>query len=354
VRDDLNNYSMALLALAYHNLGEKTKATIICENLENWVRVDKKYQTASWPRGDRWWWFWYNDDIETSAYILKAYVAIRPGHELNPMIARWLIRNREGNRWRSTKSTATAIYGLTDYIVESGEFEPDYTVNVTFDGKVHKTVKVTKENMFTFDNELVVAGDALGYGTKKITIEREGEGKLYYTTEVSYFSLEENIKGSGQEIHVERTYYKLAPKKMRRTDEHGREYTELTYERHELKPYETVESGQEIEVELVITADNNYEYLVFEDMKAAGCEPVELKSGRTYAGGLVANMELRDEKVVFFIGRLRQGEHTITYKVRAEIPGDFHVLPTKSYAMYAPKVRAISDELRMGIEDVEE
>jgi len=357
VRDDLNSYSMALLALAYHNLGEAEKATVICENLENWVRVDRKYQTASWgPRGrhGRWWWYWYNDDIETNAYILKAYVAIRPEHKYNAMIARWLIRNREGNRWYSTKNTATAIYGLTDYIVESGEFEPDYTVNVTFDGKLHKSVKVTKDNMFTFDNELVVAGDALGYGAKTITIEREGEGKLYHTTEVSYFSLEENIKGSGQEIHVERTYYKLTPKKVLKKDRKGREYTELTYERAELRPHETVESGQEIEVELTITADNNYEYLVFEDMKAAGCEPVELTSGRTYAGGLVANMELRDEKVVFFVGWLRQGEHTIKYKVRAEIPGDFHVLPTKSYAMYAPKVRAISDELRMGIKDATE
>jgi uncharacterized protein YfaS (alpha-2-macroglobulin family) len=357
VRDDLNNYSMALLALAYHNVGVEDKATIICENLENWVRVDKKTQTASWgPReksyGWGWWWYWYNDDVETNAYILKAFVAIRPGNKLNPMIANWIIRNREGNRWYSTKTTATAIYGLSDYIVASGEFEPDYTVNLTFDGTIHKSVRVTKDNMFTFDNELVVAGDALGYGTKTITIERDGPGKLYQTTEVSYFSLEEGIKGAGQEIHVERTYYKLTPKKVLKKDASGREYTELEYDRTELKPFETVESGQEIEVELTIDADNNYEYLVFEDMKPAGCEPVELKSGTTYAGGLVANMELRDEKVVFFVGWLAQGRHTITYKIRAEIPGDFHVLPTKSYAMYAPKVRAISDELRMGIKDV--
>ncbi|MBN1918787.1 MAG: tetratricopeptide repeat protein [Verrucomicrobia bacterium] len=359
LRDNLNAYSMALLALAYHNLGDTEKATIICENLENWVRIDEKYQTASWGAranayGGRWWWYWYNGDIETNAYVLKAYVTIRPGHKLNPMIARWLMRNREGNRWYSTKDTATAIYGLTGFVVESGEFNPDYTVSVSYDGRVQKSVKVTKDTMFTFDNELVIAGDALGTGDKAITIERDGEGKLYHTTELKYFSLEEGIKAAGQEVHVDRTYYKLEPKKVTKTDTEGREYTELTHERHELKQFETVESGQEIEVELTITADNNYEYLVFEDMKPAGCEPVELTSGRTYAGGLVANMELRDEKVVFFVGWLRQGEHKIAYKIRAEIPGDFHVLPTKSYAMYAPKVRAISDELRMAIKDLEE
>ena len=37
--------------------------------------------------------------------------------------------------------------------------------------------------------------------------------------------------------------------------------------------------------------------------------------------------------------------------VRAEIPGMFHALPTDGYAMYAPELRAISDEGHFGIED---
>jgi hypothetical protein len=32
--------------------------------------------------------------------------------------------------------------------------------------------------------------------------------------------------------------------------------------------------------------------------------------------------------------------------------GEFHVLPTNGYAMYAPDVRAISDEARFGIRDL--
>ena len=30
-------------------------------------------------------------------------------------------------------------------------------------------------------------------------------------------------------------------------------------------------------------------------------------------------------------------------------PGNFHALPTTGYAMYAPEVRAISDEMRLAI-----
>ena len=39
------------------------------------------------------------------------------------------------------------------------------------------------------------------------------------------------------------------------------------------------------------------------------------------------------------------------YKLRAEVPGTFHALPTNAYAMYAPDIRALSDEWRVTITD---
>jgi uncharacterized protein YfaS (alpha-2-macroglobulin family) len=104
-------------------------------------------------------------------------------------------------------------------------------------------------------------------------------------------------------------------------------------------------------VELVLDARNDYEYLVFEDMKAAGLEPVEVRSGSSWGDGFSSNVELRDEKVAFFVDRLPQGTRVLRYRMRAEIPGRFHALPTNGYAMYAPEVRAISDEERLGVRD---
>ena len=129
------------------------------------------------------------------------------------------------------------------------------------------------------------------------------------------------------------------------------EQTEQEYTRTEIKDGETVQSGDLIEVELVVNAKNDYEYLVFEDMKAAGFEPVDIRSGASYADGLSSNVELRDEKVAFFVDRLPQGRRVLRYRVRAEVPGQFHALPTNGYAMYAPEVRAISDEMRVGVRD---
>ena len=135
----------------------------------------------------------------------------------------------------------------------------------------------------------------------------------------------------------------------------GQKLTEkrLRYRRVPVNHGDTVKSGEVVQVELKVTSDNDYTYLAFEDMKPAGCEPMELRSGGRWAGGLCPHLELRDEKVVFFIGLLEQGTHVLRYKLRAETPGRFHALPTTGFAMYAPEVRAISDEMRLEISDRE-
>ena len=48
------------------------------------------------------------------------------------------------------------------------------------------------------------------------------------------------------------------------------------FTRTEIKDNATLTSGDLIEVELTLDADNDYSYLVFEDMKAAGLEPVDI------------------------------------------------------------------------------
>ena len=82
-----------------------------------------------------------------------------------------------------------------------------------------------------------------------------------------------------------------------------------------------------------------------------GCEPVDLRSGGKGQEGFWTNMELRDTKTVFFLGSLGQGEHLLRYRLRAEIPGVFHALPTVLYGMYVPELRANSEEHVIKIKD---
>ena len=49
--------------------------------------------------------------------------------------------------------------------------------------------------------------------------------------------------------------------------------------------------------------------------------------------------------------RLPRGTHNLSYRVKAEIPGRFSALPAKASGMYAPELRANSDEFKVRIED---
>ena len=107
------------------------------------------------------------------------------------------------------------------------------------------------------------------------------------------------------------------------------------YERRQLANLATLKSGDLVEIELEIDSKNDYEYIMFEDMKAAGFEPVEVRSG--YNGNdLGAYMELRDERVCFFVRLLARGKHSVSYRLRAEIPGKFSALPTKAQRHVRP------------------
>ena len=79
-------------------------------------------------------------------------------------------------------------------------------------------------------------------------------------------------------------------------------------------------------------------------------DEVEVRSGGVDEAEIYANRELRDQKVAFFFDSLPEGSRSISYRLYAEAPGNFHVLPVNAYAMYAPKARAVSTEehLRIG------
>ena len=92
------------------------------------------------------------------------------------------------------------------------------------------------------------------------------------------------------------------------------------YEREPLANLAMLKSGDLVEIELEIDSKNDYEYLVFEDMKPAGFEPVELRSG--YNGNdLGAYMEFRDDRVVFFVRQLARGKHSVALPHAGRDPG---------------------------------
>jgi uncharacterized protein YfaS (alpha-2-macroglobulin family) len=329
---------------------------MILANIEQFLVQDDENQTA-WhklPESNSWW-YWYGSENEAHAFYLKLLSKTSPKEEKVSRLVKYILNNRKhATYWNSTRDTAYCIEALADYMAASGEDKPDMTLEVWLDGKKQKDVKIDASNLFTFDNKFVLFGDAVESGKHTVELRRKGVGPVYFNAYVTNFTLEDFIKKAGLEVKVDRKYYKLnrVEKKIKVAGSRGQAADQKVekYERQELENLATLKSGDLVEIELEIDSKNDYEYLIFEDMKASGFEPAEVRSG--YGGNdMGAYMELRDEKVCFFVRALTRGKHSIAYRMRAEIPGKFSALPTKAYAMYAPELKGNSDEIKLNIED---
>ncbi len=207
-----------------------------------------------------------------------------------------------------------------------------------------------------------------------MSLSREGTQALYYSLFARYFSTEDPLPESGTGLRVARRYYRIQPDRSERGRERGersdsgnpflkRHYTAipslydpgeaaelLLPNRERLEPGAQLRPGDLVEVEFHIQADHALEYLLFEDIKPATCDPDDTSSGWVWAG-VWAYRELREQKIAFFAPQIPGGSSWLRYHLRAEGPGELHVLPTLAYAMYSPEYRANTAEMRLVIRD---
>jgi hypothetical protein len=236
---------------------------------------------------------------------------------------------------------------------------------------------VTRDRLLSPDNRIVLPDSALGSGDLPLTLEQHGAGACYYAATLSLFSEEDPIRAVAGDIAVRRRYYRLVPGTAAglppatsvpeerpnpflagRWDlldiggERSRDDRSLIgarYERRPINPGDVLAPGDQIEVELDVESKNDYDHVLFEDIKPAGCEAVEVKSGEGYGLGAWSQMELRDERVALFVSCLPQGASQMRYRLWVEAPGVYSALPTAAVALYAPRIRALSGETKMTI-----
>ena len=357
-KNHLSVYAKALTGISLHHAKDTEKRDAVIRNIEQFLVYDDENQSAYLKLSNsNYWWYWYGSEMEAQAWYLKLLAATNPNSKQARGLVKYLINNRKhGTYWNSTRDTAYCIEAISDYMRASGENNPEAEVTVSVDGKAIKTVTITKDNLFSYDNKVVIAGDALGTGEHQISIAREGKGALYTNAYLQVFTKEDFIRKAGLEVKVDRTYYKLeridATESTAGTKGQVVDHKVEKYKRIPLKPSDMLVSGDLVEVELHIHSKNDYEYLMFSDWKPAGLEAVDLRSGYT-GNSLGAYMEMHHEKTSFFVRKLPLGEHSFSYRLRAEIPGSFSALPTMAEAMYAPELKANSDEMKIKVEDKE-
>jgi alpha-2-macroglobulin len=306
-----NNYSLSLLALALNKLGKVDLAKNVLDHI---AKNAVKGAGGTYWKGSSWHYSWTSNQNETTAFAILALSQIDQANNdaLISDAIRYLIDNRKGENWSSTKDTAAIIFAFSEYVSRSSELKPDYTVEVNLNEKLVKKIQVSQKEVFSEGIILNIPEDELISGDNDLQITIKGVGKLYYTASLKYFDTQPTLPSMSQGITIERSYS---------TNE--------------------AKTGEDIEVTLTIKSDADYQYAIIEDYLPSGCSVV---GEGTFTGGS-ARKEIHDEKVAFLMTNISLGKkHELSYTLRPETSGDFVVLPTKAYLMYEPDVRGNSEE----------
>ncbi|MFN2493103.1 MAG: alpha-2-macroglobulin [Pyrinomonadaceae bacterium] len=339
-RGNLQPYGRALLALTLKQHKDDKRAREVAAEMERTVTADDF--SAHWEsRRKAMLDFAESNDTEATALSLKALARVKPDSSLLPRVARWLVSNRSHSfYWNSTKDTAFAIFGLIDYLKVSQELSPEYDVEVYLNG----------ENVLTQHVSSAVASQTFSIsrkstdvaGSNDVRVVKRGRGLVYFSTTLDYYTGEEDVaaRGSG-DLNLTREYLRL------KVVEDG---YKLKWDTEPLRG--EIRSGDMVVVRLKLNGAKA-RHLMIEDPIPAGAEQVEnvgnlnldYTSGNSWSDWY-SSREFRDNRTVFFLDYF-DGDTTLQYAVRVQIPGQFRVAPARAELMYRPAIQSNTASARM-------
>jgi uncharacterized protein YfaS (alpha-2-macroglobulin family) len=290
---------------------------------------------AHWPEG------WYG--VETTAFALSVVAQAYPRHPVIPKVIRWLLLQRRGGTWMSTRDTARALLGIAEYAKAVREIKPSYTLGVRINGHEIYRLSVTPQTLLSPALRLEIPPNALQPGRNVLTLVKEGEGMAYYSVEVRQV-IPQGSEGRilrESDLMVERSFHRLS---VRLLDDGTLR----------LMPSETavreVRSGELLRCKIRITSEKAREYFMLECPIPAGCEITDPGSEeRDFWNDWWTSTDVRDDKIVFFFRELPSGTSEVEFTLRAGPPGEYRALPLTLNNMYDPDVRAEAGALFLRI-----
>ncbi len=331
-RGNLQPYGRALLALALKHRRDDKRAREVAGEIERSAISDGA--SVHWESNRKAMLdFTESNDTEATALSLRALAAISPKSAQLPGIARWLVSNRRNSHfWSSTKDTAFAILGLIDYLKVSKELSADYEFEVYLNGENVLTQRVSGAASQTFSITRKATDVA---GNNDIRVVKRGKGMIYFSSSLDYYTGEETVAARGTaELNLTREYFRLKVH-----DDDG----QLKWNAEPLRG--EIRSGDVLVVRLKLNGAKA-RHLMIEDPIPAGAEQVESvgslnldhSSGYDWSDWY-SSREFRDNRTVFFLDYF-DGDITLQYAMRVQVPGDFRVAPARAELMYRPATQS--------------
>ncbi|HET9824425.1 MAG TPA: hypothetical protein VFP87_03780, partial [Chitinophagaceae bacterium] len=250
----------------------------------------------------------YYSDVRDEAIALNALIDVDPGNSQIGIMAKHVGEKLKSRRWLSTQERAFAFLALGK--LARGANRSDVTAEIKVNGKTVARVS----------NGQWKGGPTILNGTN-VQIATRGTGRLYYQWQSEGISATGKYKEEDNYIRVRKRFY----------DRYGRPLTGNTFKQNDL-------------IIIGITLENAYttqvDNVVITDMLPAGFE-IENPRTKELPGmdwiknaGEPTALDVRDDRINFFVNIGHYKPQTYYYAVRAVSPGIYKMGPVSADAMY--------------------
>jgi hypothetical protein len=331
-----------MLALALSRKGDAKTALAILASLKE-TAVTSEELGMYWKDARRGW-FWYEAPIERQALMIEAFQEIGNDQQAVEDLKTWLLKNKQTNRWESTKATAEACYALllkgTNWL-QSSPVVNIQLGNTTINSDANKQEAGTGYFKKTFESKDVKP--AMGNISVTVSPQKSPKedndlpgvswGAVYW----QYFEDLDKITTASTPLSLAKKLF------VEKNTDRGPVLTPVN-------EGDILKVGDKIKVRIELRVDRDMEYVHMKDMRASALEPVNVLSGYKWQEGLGYYETTKDASTNFFFSRLRKGTYVFEYPLFITHTGNFSNGITSIQCMYAPEFSSHSEGTRISVE----
>ncbi len=268
--------------------------------------------------------YWYQAPVETQAMIIETFREVAKDMKAVDDCQVWLLKQKQTQGWKTTKSTADAIYAL----LLGGDVKrlaSDALVTAELGGVAVKPENVEAGTGY-YEKKFMATEVKAAMGNVKLTKTDKGVswGSLHwqYLEDVSKITPHE-----GNPLEIKKSLY------LKRMTKAGEEIVPVT---GPLTP------GDELVTRIEIRVDRDMEYIHLKSQRGSGLEPVNVLSSYKYQDGLGYYEMTKDTADHFFIEHLRRGTYVFQTSARVQLRGSYPSGIAEIQCMYAPEFNSHS------------
>lgn len=326
----------AMLALTLNRFGRTKDATKIVHAINE--RSVESDEMGKYWKDNVSGWYWYQAPIETQTMLIEAYDEIAKDEKSVEAMKVWLIKNKQNNRWSSTKATTEAVYAL--FSLGKSWLNAEEGITVKAGNETVYPPKSANEH-----SEINVSGyfkkswkgADIQPSLATIDVEKKSPGVLYGGLFWQYFEQLDKITPAQTNLKIKKEFYLKT-------------YTDKGVQLQPITESTPIKVGELVTVRCVLQTDRDLSYIHLKDMRASGFEPVNVFSSYKWKDGLGYYESTRDASTNFFISYMQPGVYVFEYDVKANNAGTFSNGITTIQNMYAPEFSAHTQGIKVQIQ----